>query len=160
MEYSNEELDFLYSYLFSGFAEKNTRNLMDAFYHYNFTEDFLKDKDLNIPLFPTTIQQAPSAVNLNYDLDGIVMQINDLAGLKQRLHYLFVGKVCGASLQQHWPILKKHLQLNKYNTAAMSNLFTTAFIDGGLFHNLSIMTRLCFSFRIRKCSKSKCSNHH
>ncbi|MGL5591361.1 MAG: hypothetical protein ACRDCF_01340 [Mycoplasmoidaceae bacterium] len=138
-------MDYLYSYLFSGSSEENTKNLLDNFFAHRFVEGFLRDEDLNVPLFPTTVQQANHAVDLQYDLDGIVVQLRNLAALKQRLHYLFVGKISGPNLQHHWPILKKHLQLEKYNSAGISALTKTfgsvlAFVDSGHFLNVSVVS--------------------
>ncbi|CAM4570638.1 unnamed protein product [Leuciscus chuanchicus] len=56
--YIDEELDYLYGYLFSDSSEENTKNLLDAMYGHNFMYDFLLNEDLNNPLYPITVQTS------------------------------------------------------------------------------------------------------
>ncbi|CAM4548037.1 unnamed protein product [Leuciscus chuanchicus] len=144
-DYSDEELDDLYWYHFSGSPEENTKNMLDAMYSHNFLNDFLLDEDLHIPLFPTTVLEAKRALRCAYDFDGIVIHIKDMSAIKIQLHYLFVGKLLMPNLQNHWHILKKHLKLQTYRGAGFSALQKTygtvlVFVDGGHFFNLSVLS--------------------
>lgn len=147
MKYSEEDLNFLYSDTFFGANDENTKNLLDAYYSHNDVEHFLKDEDIKIPLFPTTVQNPKDNLNYTYDIDGLVIQLNNLTAVKARIHYLFVGKVMAPQLQQHWPVLRKHLPLAEYDATGISSLkktfgHTLAFMDGGYALNLSCMTAL------------------
>lgn len=46
-----KELDFLYGDVFCRVSNENTKNLLDAFYSHNLVEDFLREDNVNIPVF-------------------------------------------------------------------------------------------------------------
>ncbi|MGL5643877.1 MAG: hypothetical protein ACRCW3_03860 [Metamycoplasmataceae bacterium] len=145
--YTDEELDFMYGDTLFGAPEENTQNLLDCFYSHDNVQDFLRNEDARVPLFPTTVLMAKEYFRYAYDLDGLVIELNDLTALKARIHYLFVGKVVGPKLQMHWPVLKKHVPLADYNDTGISALtktfgHTLAFVDGGYMLNLSCMSAL------------------
>ncbi len=111
-EYMDEELDYLYGDVFNGACSENTKNLLNTFYSLNTVEAFLRDEDVHIPLFPTTVTQAKDTINYDYDTDGVVIELKYLMAIKAHLHYLLVGKVVGPTLQTqgrtgHLDVLEK-----------------------------------------------------
>ncbi|RXN18886.1 hypothetical protein ROHU_001960 [Labeo rohita] len=145
VEHTEEELEALYGNIFSGACHENSRNILDAFYKHRNVDDFLRNDNLHIPFFPTTVQYAKDNLNYDYDFDGIVIELKDLTAIKADLHYLLVAKVVGQTLQNHWHSLKKHINLNNYNAPAISALthtygHTLSFVDGGYLLNMSCIS--------------------
>ncbi len=93
---------------FFGASEENSRNILDAYYSHDTPEHFLCDEDIRIPLFPTVVEEASETLRFEFDLDGIVIELRTLIAVKAGLHYLFVGRVVGTNLQEHWHQLKKN----------------------------------------------------
>lgn len=146
-DYTEEELNFMYGDTFFGANDENTKNMLDAYYSHNNVEHFLKDEDLKIPLFPTTVRYPKDNLSHTFDIDGLVIQLNDITAVKARLHYLMVGKVVAPQLQIHWPALRKHLPLHEYDATgilALKKTFghTLAFVDGGYLLHVSCITAL------------------
>ncbi|CAM4652341.1 unnamed protein product [Leuciscus chuanchicus] len=143
--YTDEELDLLYGDTFHFADEENTKNLLDTFYMHNNVEEFLRDEDVHIPIFPTVVDNPSETIKYAYDIDGIVIQLKDITAIKASIHYLMVGKVVGTNLQTHWHSLKKHLPLNEFGLAGISALkktfgHTLAFVDGGYLLNICSVT--------------------
>ncbi|KAL1268906.1 hypothetical protein QQF64_031195 [Cirrhinus molitorella] len=146
-DYTEEEPNCLYGDVFYSADEENTSNLLNAYYKHNNVEPFLRNEDTKIPLFPTTICHAKDNIRYSYDIDGIVIQFNDLAALKARLHFLLLGKAVGQKLNSNWHVLKKHLPLRDYSAEAISALHKTfghklGFVDGGYMLRLSVISAL------------------
>lgn len=72
VEYTDEELDFLYGDVFHEADEENTKNIPDVFYIHSDVDTFLRDEDVLIPLFLTVV----------YNIDGIAVQLKDLTAVK------------------------------------------------------------------------------
>ncbi len=128
-----------------GASEENSRNILDAYYSHDTPEHFLCDEDIRIPLFPTVVEEASETLRFEFDLDGIVIELRTLIAVKAGLHYLFVGRVVGTNLQEHWHQLKKHIPLTDYSAAGVSALLKTyghslGYVDGGYQLNMSCVT--------------------
>lgn len=127
---------------FFGACRENTGNLLSAIDRFETVEEFLRDEDVRIPLFPTTVDDSSEDLTYSYDFDGIVVRMSNLAYINAPIHYLFVGKLDVSKLQNHWHILKKHMNLTLYTANGISALLKTTgvvlgFVDGGYFLNVS-----------------------
>lgn len=147
IDYDNteEELYFLYGDRHHYADVENSKNLLDAFYSHADVEDFLRDEDIHIPLFPTCVDSSKDTINCAYDIDGIIIELRKIPALKASIHYLLVSKVVGANLQPHWHSLKKHLPLSDFSADGISALkktfgHTLGFIDGGYLLNICCVT--------------------
>ncbi len=127
---------------FSVAAEQNTRGLLKAFHESPVAGPFLRCDDIHIPLFASVLDRAEEEVKYSFDIDGVVILVSDVSCIKAELHYLFVGKLDGSKVSNHWHLLKKHLNLRQYSADGVSALHKSmgtvlALVDGGYFLNLT-----------------------
>ncbi|CAM4673911.1 unnamed protein product [Leuciscus chuanchicus] len=102
------------------------------------TVEFLRDDSVQVPLFASIVDDASESLYYSYDFDGIVVQLAYVSYITAGLHYLFVGKVDGSKVCNHWHLIKKHLDLQHYSADGVSALrksvgIVLAFVDGGYF---------------------------
>ncbi|CAM4428180.1 unnamed protein product [Leuciscus chuanchicus] len=90
-EHTEEELEFLYGDRHHYADVENAKNLLDAFYNHADVEDFLRDEDVHIPLYPTVVDSSKDTINFAYDIDGLVIELREVTALKASLHYLVEG---------------------------------------------------------------------
>lgn len=135
-EHTEEELEFLYGDRHHYTDVENKKNLLDVFYSHADVDDFLRDGDVHIPLFPTAVDRSKDSINYAHDIDGIVIELREITALKASLHYLLLTKVVGVNLQTHWHSLKKRLPLSDFSADGISTIkktfgHTLGFVDGG-----------------------------
>ncbi|MGL5596829.1 MAG: hypothetical protein ACRDDA_01630 [Aeromonas sp.] len=131
-------------------GQMNTTSLLSALERRDNTDAFLQD-DTAIPFHSSSVD-----VPLLYDcdIDGLVIQLTKLVGLKAGLHYIYLPRFEHHHLCAHWPILKKHMPLQNCSVKGLdavrcSQGVTLAHVDGGYFLNLTVMP-----------SDMKQPNHH
>ncbi|KAL7372735.1 hypothetical protein ABVT39_021596 [Epinephelus coioides] len=98
-------------------------------------QEFLHAPD-TIPIHSTTVPNASSVLNFSFDTDGICVEFHKLQGLQGGLHYLFLPRLCGPNLVNHYHFIKKHVDLRKYSADGVTVLkhcvgHTMAYVDGG-----------------------------
>ncbi|XDV29071.1 hypothetical protein PO909_032246 [Leuciscus waleckii] len=123
-------------------SRENTKGLLTSYFSFRHTEEFLRNDSVQVPLFASIVDDASESLYYSYDFDRIVVQLVDVSYITAGLHYLFVGKVDGSKVCNHWHLIKKHLDLQHYSADGVSALrksvgIVLAFVDGGYFLNLT-----------------------
>ncbi|MGL5292873.1 MAG: hypothetical protein ACRC9V_03665, partial [Aeromonas sp.] len=123
---------------------ENATNVLEAYLKAENVDQFLRDEDMYVPIFPSMVLSCQDFLICDYDLDGVVIELLDLACLNVGLYYLFVAPVTVHNVQNHWHILKKHLPLSEWSERGVKALRNTfgmvlAYVDGGYFLNVSCL---------------------
>lgn len=126
-------------------GKDNTANLMAPFDAAETVEDFLKAQDVRVPLYASKILDASNQLLFEYDIDGVVLELESITAINRGLHYLFLPKK-QRNMADHWKFFKKHFKLDGLSTSALTALTlcqgtAIAFLDGGYFLNLTVFPK-------------------
>lgn len=75
--------------------------------HESFFEvwNFLKEDERKIPIFPSTYPSELGLLEAQYDIDGLVIELETLESLTKRVAYLSLPHSLGLPLKLHWHYL-------------------------------------------------------
>lgn len=126
-------------------AKLNTENLV-IYKDYNSVEEFLRNDTVRIPLHATTIEDPLSVVDLNYDVDGLCVELLSVEAVKQGIHFLFLPMLEIHNLRNHFFLLRKHVDRTLYSKAGLEVLknccgTVIAHINGGYYLNLTAIPK-------------------
>ncbi len=124
----------------------NTLSLIEPYEdHFNF-EEFLHDPEVKVPLFCTQYDCDEGLLDTTYDIDGLLIELNCLAAIRDRITYLSLPPIHMSSLKDHYHILKKHMVTpacspNDHQALKHSVGHCLAQTSSGYFVNLSVVPR-------------------
>ncbi len=97
-------------------SEDNTQTLMDLIGQFKMIEDFLCNDSIHLSVSPTTLTNLEQRLYLDYafDIDGVVVELEGLSGLKLPVSYLTFPKPTKATLRPVFHLLKKHIKSNTF----------------------------------------------
>lgn len=103
--------------LYKTTAEDNTQNLLDIVRQSSSMKDFLSDDSIHLSVSPTTMTRSEQSLHLDlsFDIDGVVVQLEELSGLKLRVPYLTFPKPSKVSVHPVFHLLKKHVKPHVYS---------------------------------------------
>ncbi len=125
---------------------ENTDHILDAFNYADNIEVFLHDQELRFPVFPCCYDWKDGLLSTTYDIDGVVLELNQLAGLKLHLPFINLPPATPNTVKNQYHFLKKHLPLSECSQAvikAIKNIHGLCLgqTTGGYFLNVSIVPR-------------------
>ena len=96
-------------------ASKNSESLISCVLNEKNISEFLH-RDKHILIRPTNIIKSEQEVllNIDYDIDGIVLELKVLTAIKFQIRYINLCPYSSGRLSSVFNILKKHLNLNKF----------------------------------------------
>jgi len=92
-------------------ATVNTEYLVEERRKHATTKEFLHF-EVHIPFHSCKIDAPLLHTNQVFDIDGVVLEIDQLKAIRGRLHYLFLPKLEAHMMKNHYFILRKHLPLD------------------------------------------------
>ncbi|CAM4735956.1 unnamed protein product [Leuciscus chuanchicus] len=110
---ASEEVESLYIRT----SEDNTQSLMDLIRQFTTIKDFLCDDSIHLSVSPTTLSNLEQSLFLDFafDIDGVVVELEGLSGLKLPVPYLTFPKPSKATMRPVFHLLKKHIRSNNYS---------------------------------------------
>lgn len=95
-------------------AKENTSNLAHRRSQFNGVKEFLCDEDVHISVHPTrvTAYEQDTFLEYRFDIDGVVLELQDLAAIKMPLNYVSFDKPTKHNLKPAFHLLKKHVSNN------------------------------------------------
>lgn len=128
---------------FESAATENNDMLLTAYQQYASIEDFLH-ADLVIPMHSMCIEDPREVSCLEFDLDGLVIELDHLSGVVARIHYLRLPVYNSSNVKPNWPRLNKHFRTMGLDPKVLEFLkcahgVTLAKVDGGYFLNVTFV---------------------
>ena len=124
----------------------NAEVVLEAFESNSDFETFLNDEDLRMPLFPTQYEWEDEMLDTKYDIDGLFIEMNALKGIKTHIAYITLPPAHTNTMKNHFHMLKKHVDLQKYSSAtrkALKNVHGSCIAQTteGYFVNLTVVPK-------------------
>lgn len=127
-------------------ADDNSASLSAVFTRVTSLDDFLS-RDERMPFHPVTLDDPAREINIDFDFDGIMIEVSSLAGVKVGIHRLRLPEFRTSDLRNHFPQLRKHILFEGIGDQAFKALasgvqgVTLATADGQLDIMLSTVPR-------------------
>lgn len=98
-------------------SEDNTQSFLDLIRQFKTLENFLFDDSIHLSVSPTTVTNLEQRLYLDYafDIDGVVVELEELSGLKLPVSYLSFPKPSKVTMRPVFHLLKKHIRSNTYS---------------------------------------------
>ena len=122
-------------------GEDNDQNVRHSFELHSDVNSFLKDEDIVIPIHSSAA--GDSSINYPFDLDGVCMELFNLASIQTGIHYLFIPILEEHMLRGMYIYIKKHFTLSQYSQTGLHALknamgHVVGHADGSYFVNLAV----------------------
>lgn len=109
----------------------------------NRVEEFLLS-DTHIPLHASSISMSRLFVDYNFDIDGIVIELNELTAIKSGVNYIFLPE--RLKVRNHYFLLRKYVDLAAFSAKGRKALqnccgIVLSHLDGGLYLNLTALPK-------------------
>lgn len=119
----------------------NSQTLHDAVSQYPTLSEFLQGEE-RMCFHSTYMEQPEYHLTYNFDIDGLVVELESATSLLAPIHYLLLPRIQVHMLQDSYKFLKKHVDLTQCTPLGISALrnssgYTIGYVDGG--YHLSIM---------------------
>lgn len=103
-------------------SEDNTQSFMVLIRPFKTIDDFLCDDSIHLSVSPTTLTNLEQHLHLDYafDIDGVVVELEGLSGLKLPVSYLTFPKPTKVTMRPVFHLLKKHIKSNTYSRLGFS----------------------------------------
>lgn len=115
--------------------------------HYAYSQcqdigNFLTDPNLRVPLHASRISDPAENLKLSFDLDGVFCELESIKAIKSGLHFLFLSPRISRTLENHYVIVRKHVDTTLYSTKGWASLqhccgLVIGHVDPGYFLNLT-----------------------
>ncbi|XP_063962071.1 uncharacterized protein LOC135155775 [Lytechinus pictus] len=122
-ELDREEMEELDREALIETARDNTRQLAQEIASHSSIESFLQDDLVRLNIRPTNATKLEQATLLEYkyDIDGVVVELNNLSALSSPINYIRFNP-CKGSMQPAYHLLKKHVNLQYYSANGLKRL--------------------------------------
>lgn len=110
-------------------GRENMRALSKAFTCSPSVLNFLTDPDILIPLQATTVDSPVEQLAAQFNINGIVIELNFLEKLKIQFSKLRLSLCRNPQLRNSWHIIKKHIDRTKYSSEGLEVLHRLRGID-------------------------------
>lgn len=102
-------------------ADENSTSLSAVFSAATSMEDFL-GKDERMPFHPVKLEDPSTEVNINFEFDGLMVEVSSLAGVKAGIHRLRLPDYHPMDIRNHFPQLRKMLPIEGIGDEAFKTL--------------------------------------
>lgn len=125
---------------------ENNENLATFYSSSESVKDFLHSSDVRIPLHAAKVLDPSQYMDYNFDIDGIVVELQSVTAIKSGLAYLFLPDVRKERLKNHYFLYRKHVNMQQYSKKGLHVLksccgVVLGHMDGGYFLNLTAMAK-------------------
>lgn len=120
---------------------ENDENVLRPYLDCGTIEEFLTSTTVKVHMHPTVVPKPLENLNFSSDVDGLVIELQELPALLQGIHFLFLPRK-QLKCKDFFIFMKKHINLTTLKSNSLKAIrniqgIVIALVDGGYYLNLT-----------------------